>query len=1638
MEIVICPGGLTEGEVVAINKIEKAFSGKNSMFPWKGYAGFRFISSKGQEGEFDLVIVTHCNVIIVELKDWNYGPITCKNGKWYNGDNDRGKSPVSVTQNKVYTLKEKFERVKNKFTNKGYSPFINFFVVITGNSDFSQLPEVEKLHTISLEEFISLSDQKIFNTRFRPHPNSQVLNKDFPVFDQIFGIENVVPKPFRVNGYSASKKDAIFKHPKLIYQEFLAKAENITMDKALLRVWYFNHIGDKAHTPDGRLEIISREREVLQHIKHQNSDLYHHCLGSSIPVQKEDLTVEFCELIELPANHYRFNEFIGKFLQYYSEQERLEIIILLIARFVDLHIIKIAHRDINDHSIWLSPSKEIALSNFISAYYQSLTTIGDYRSILSVGASEVLEPLERKLNLTPYQQDVHSLGVIVWHILTAQRISPKSCESIQDDILDSNEWYSDVILKAISTEYNNANDFLDALKESQPKLHVSPLFNDNDLEKFRKPINLTRVYPGDEFIVENDEKEVYLSNYNIVKAWLNCGGQTDSVQKNFKILNFLKKIEKLQIEKLAFIPLIHDFGIATRSSCIYLVTERIDGFQWSEAKLSEDDKFPIVEKLILAIEKLHEISLSHGDIHPKNILISNESKEIYLIDIPDLSFIENEPKNNKYSPENIDSCSSFERDNYAVMRMSAELLDISWGNHSNEYPHIAEVIQTELNDHQSGFKKLERFKKALYLEKKEYEQSYITIYLENINDSIIILPDNGSIVVKVVKNYKRENELNVTFTGVGFVFTALYDIDEEYFNHAFPPKEKGYIRDNVKDESQFEIEINIKIIQSTFNDLSQLTELLNGHELFKRAVSIHLPQEYTIIDELEIFNESDEYDIHSNLQNYDSINSQNINEEFNFLDQKIEFSTTELWKAILDTEDEARPNIEISLTPVIKDEHLILPYSDIVDPLGGFESTDIVYAYSNKGDKELKIGKVNLKKSTLNEVSIDNQYHRNVKRFNVGDIIFFRSEQDDSSLRKRKQALERLLNNKGNIQNLVNLFDPSCNRDAIQYDVSITDEHFSKYDRLGKDGNKISLNEQQRSAFTKLISNGPLSLLQGPPGTGKTEFIAAFVHYLFEIQNVRRILLVSQSHEAVNNAAERIRHHCNRLGNDLEIVRFSNREGSVSDGLKDIYSHSITTSKKELFLAELKYRVEALGSALGLDHKFISEYLNIELRLFKQIDELNVLIQIAKSEEGGNEVAKSIINLSLNIRTTLENNYGILINDINELCNAKEKISSKLFAEYNIRPDEITKIKSLAKISNDMINSLSGERVNYDEFYARSRQLIVGTCVGIGQGHIGIKDNVYDWVIIDEAARSISSELAIAMQSAKRVLLVGDHLQLKPHYSSEHKKAISSKLGISHNSLELERALSSDFERAFGSVYGQQVSASLLTQYRMAEPIGKLVSEVFYGGDLQNGRNNIPNIYNDVPEYLKSTVTWVDTSCAKENCYHIQKDGDFYNDFEANQIISMLEQIDRNNKFFDAISGLNNQESIIGVICMYSAQKRLLRQKFSQKTWREGFKDKVKIDTVDSYQGKENRIIILSITRSDSKNSPGFLKDSNRINVAMSRAMDRLIMVGNLNMWKDKNKELPLGKVVQFMNNQGNSNGYSFISVSSNKEFPND
>ena len=455
MELQDWGGGLTQHEVEAIKQIKRAFQASENhkkvkgqgfdtlkslkpIFPWKGYSGFRFADVKERkEGEFDLVIVTHCNVLIIELKHWN-GTIICRQDKWYLNDKDMGRSPVSITRNKQFMLEKKLDKFKQQFTKKGFRPQIHFLVVMTGNADFSQLPDNEKLHVVTLTEFLQLKDEKQFNARFRPHPDSKTLNQDFELFDKkIFSSNTVKPKNISIGGYYA-EDTPIFSHPKHIYQEYLAETENKKhQDQALLRRWDFTKINrSEAQTPDGRYRLVSREYDVLNHIKLQNKDLYHACLNYKSTPQKDEITAEHIDLFELFPQQKRFDQFVGGYNgENLSAERRLGLVQLLLDKFAQLHKVGIAHRDLGNHSIWLSADDKITLSGFATAYFSSEETVGDIREILEVSGDLAKShfPLSDGIKLTPYQYDVRSLAVLAWHIIQAKRISPVSLDEMKNN-----------------------------------------------------------------------------------------------------------------------------------------------------------------------------------------------------------------------------------------------------------------------------------------------------------------------------------------------------------------------------------------------------------------------------------------------------------------------------------------------------------------------------------------------------------------------------------------------------------------------------------------------------------------------------------------------------------------------------------------------------------------------------------------------------------------------------------------------------------------------------------------------------------------------------------------------------------------------------------------------------------------------------------------------------------------------------------------------------------------------------------------------------------------------------------------------------------------------------------------------------
>jgi hypothetical protein len=651
------------------------------------------------------------------------------------------------------------------------------------------------------------------------------------------------------------------------------------------------------------------------------------------------------------------------------------------------------------------------------------------------------------------------------------------------------------------------------------------------------------------------------------------------------------------------------------------------------------------------------------------------------------------------------------------------------------------------------------------------------------------------------------------------------------------------------------------------------------------------------------------------------------------------------------------------------------------------------------------------------EIGRDTLRIGNVRRvsFGVGDQLKLESSLAAASLAKRQKAVENILKDRAVIPNLVDYFDINEDIKAHELSEEPTDEELDLYNVYGEDDKlEFSLNSQQRSAFKKLFKFGPVSLLQGPPGTGKTSFISSFIHFS-ATKGASKILLVSQSHEAVNNAAEKVRKLFSEQSKEVTVVRLGD-EPNVSTPLLDVHEITLQDHYREMFRAEFKQRLRNIVTPLALPDDFVDLAIEFESSFGMKIS----------------SITRGLINSDAETAEVLANREESLLRKFKEWVQRKGMNSSlyKAVTSQDLRnvfygevsslyevasADSVNRFQQIVELSKEWLEVMSSRNAHFQNFLTKTRTLVCGTCVGIARNHYGINENIYDWVIIDEAARSSASEMAIAMQIGKRVLLVGDHKQLPPSYEEEHLLAAHRKLP----QVKVEDLEQSDFERSFYSSYGKQIGQSLLTQYRMVKPIGDLVSQCFYDGLLETGKGSANKDLKFEPESLYKAVTWIDTSFAGDNSlekkpnYSNANKHSVINEYEADVVIKLIHDLTSNSNIESRFEKGAQEESPIGVICMYAEQQKQMTRKINSLSWTRTLLEKrlLKIDTVDSYQGKENDIIILSLVRNNKRFIEGFVSSENRANVALSRAKERLFIVGASHMWTERNNKSAFGRV---------------------------
>ena len=320
--------------------------------------------------------------------------------------------------------------------------------------------------------------------------------------------------------------------------------------------------------------------------------------------------------------------------------------------------------------------------------------------------------------------------------------------------------------------------------------------------------------------------------------------------------------------------------------------------------------------------------------------------------------------------------------------------------------------------------------------------------------------------------------------------------------------------------------------------------------------------------------------------------------------------------------------------------------------------------------------------------------------------------------------------------------------------------------------------------------------------------------------------------------------------------------------------------------------------------------------------------------------------------------------DYPQLWSIRETIR-KLRQNRNRRRDEgfhqkVERLKSRATELEIRINAqLFGEaRVIASTLTGSANRLLSGQKFGT--------------LFIDEAAQALEPACWIAIRKASRVILAGDHCQLPPTV-----KSIAALRGGLGTTL-MERIVKQKPETV----------TLLKTQYRMNEQIMRFSSYWFYGGMIEAA----PQVRFRGILDLDNPMTWIDTSAVAGKEEFVGESFGRINRAEADMTLDVLQE------YFIRIGKARVLEERIdvGVISPYRAQVQLLRRLIRKKEFFKPYRGLISVNTVDGFQGQERDVIVISLVRANADGQIGFLSDLRRMNVAITRARMKLMIMGDV------------------------------------------
>lgn len=1628
MKITNAGRGVHKREIKGIDRLRTDLSAD-----WYAFTNLDLVLGVGRAREIDVVIVSDRRIFLIDLKDW-YGKISSVDGRWHLNGVDRDPSPVAkiagITRDILPLLSAELK--KRPETKDLPLPRIEGLVVLTGKADRTDIAETEKAKVLTADEFLSIvkdsrREREAFGNIAAEYISAPLTDTFWK--ERLHRFFNAGPSsPFqpgrrRFERFTAADAPT-FMHPRDIYREYEAAEEGNKNNLGTLRLWDFTKCPDaRFQNEEGRREIAGREHVVYHWLKDRSSAAEQTLLPPKI--DDPERGVHYWEVYDRRRRMQRLGVFAETEAVRLAPSEKIELARQILASAANLHGQDAAHLDLGGHSIWLEAPTTAKFSHLMAARFPEVKSLGEarYQFLATVDVPEDHLGVERG----PQCRDVFLAGVAV-HQLLFGKIPGGSPPEWNPEIDEAgtfralHDWFAEALELDPSRRYPDA---IQALQGFNRATAQRPTRDEiiSGLDRHRGAIRSVRqlmtAFPeSGNLIVENDRVEMWRSQNGddpvVVKLWKQASWG-DTTREGAAILAFLEKAAAAKADRPVGLPTVRE--ALWLGDSMALVQDWVEGPTLAAVLAAPPEDFitpaaalAFVEHLTRTVDALHESGRGHGDISPANIVVSAGNAPV-LIDALDFSpRADGERTTAAYAPS---SGSLFERDRFAVTRIAEEVFTCVALN-ERDAREIARAIadcrekEPRLSTLLPLLDQVEAALARLNAPAADNAIDAAAYYAVSIIGAATgpIEPDEGYIFLRVRRDAAR-GTLFLVLRG------AAEELDIRLDNNSQPvfARRRRLEQRQIKRSAAQEFHMvvaTLSVESALVNDLSALAPLLALPEVQERIAAERTGSAPAPIDAEDpaaapVAEEAAEDALAEEIAVRPVVAPASID-------------VPALWRALIDVENEL--TIEgIAQIESVFDRGSGRHRVPIELESGAFEFARHDTVGVERQDKKggwRRIGQLDLQSSRSDLAVIDasdtNMAHQ-AHIVDAGQRLRFWSHLERQSLKRRTDAVDRILAGNGRSRELLGVFDPRTG--ALPLNVG----HQLAAGSLGIYG----LNPDQEAAFARIVANRPVGLLQGPPGTGKTRFIAALAHYALTKGLARNVLLASQSHEAVNTAAEAVLTLFRNGGVQPSLLRIGRDEEQVSLPLRAYHTPKVEQGFKDRFRASFRDRLAEIAGALGLPDSAADEIAAIETTVRPLAQRLADLMQ---EEDRDQQRLNSLLDT---MRRHLERLDAATLLDgeePREWSSLPDEVAQAVMQRHarGAGADRFDRLYRAAAIGRDFVGSVSRAQRSFESFLAGTRQIVAGTCVGLGRTALGLTATAFDLVIVDEAARCTASELLVPLQAARWAVLLGDHAQLEPQHKAEVVNAVAERTGVAKR--EIKR---SDFERVFTTPYGAAAGARLKTQYRMLAPIGQVVSEAFYPDMPLHAGRETPEIDPALlPAGLDVPLLWIETDGMGEAAAERPEEGgkSRINRAEADAIVAMLEDWHSHEQFRTWLLTQQKHPAGIGVICMYAAQRDLIRRKLRQSALAYLLDRHLKVGTVDSYQGKENPVVLLSLVRNNEEGPmeagvrrvrEGFLTTPNRINVAVSRAMDRLVVVGVRGRWSLKG---PVGRMSEAFGRQ--------------------